>query len=283
MRAPIRPIRGRWPVALESRAGRFFWSDPRVIVDGTATPETFRSAMSAVNVGETIKITGSNRHPGADQLLIDHVDLSAADIVDIGASDGSTSVDLIERIGQFGSYTIADLYLSLQAADVAGHVLLFDGSGECVLIIGRRVLGWPSISRPVAAAYAPLIRRAQDAPRREVLLLNPAARDIIENDPRVSYRVHDVFTVWEGEAPDVIKVANLLRRLYFSDERITEGLQALLRSLPEGGHLLMVDNPRIAGVDYRAGLYRRVHGRFEPVATTALEPEIADLIAAVTI
>lgn len=239
--------------------------------------------MSAINVGDTIKITGANRHPGADQLLVDHVDLSDARIVDIGASDGSTSVDLIGRIGTFRSYTIADLYLSLQAADVAGHTVLFDGTGECVLVIGKRLLAWPSLSRAVAAAYRPLIRRARAAPKNEVLLLNPAAQDLIENDPRVDYRTHDVFTVWQGESPDVIKVANLLRRLYFPDEQILVGLRALLTSLPENGHLLMVDNPRIEGVEYRAGLYRRDGDRFTTVATTTLEPEIADLLAEVSL
>lgn len=278
MRAPIRPIRGRWPAGLEHRADRFFWADPQVIVDGSATPDLFRTAMSAINVGETIKITGSNRHPGADQLLLDHVDLTDAAIVDIGASDGSTSVDLIDRIGQFGSYTIADLYLTLEAVQVGSHTLLFDHSGECILVIGRRGLAWPSLSRPVATLYAPIIARAAGRTRAEVLLLNPAARDLIATDPRVGYRVHDVFTPWEGDPPDVIKVANLLRRLYFPDEQITVGLRALLTSLPEGGHLLMVDNPRIEGIDYRAGLFRRSGGRFELVATTEQPPEIGDLI-----
>jgi hypothetical protein len=97
-------------------------------------------------------------------------------------------------------------------------------------------------------------------------------------DPRVTARVHDVFEVWPAPAPDVIKVANVLRRLYFSDADILRALRALLAGLAEGGHLLILDNPRLAGVDLRAGLYRRVGGRFVPVAETADPPEIADLL-----
>jgi chemotaxis methyl-accepting protein methylase len=96
-------------------------------------------------------------------------------------------------------------------------------------------------------------------------------------DPRVSYRVHDVFQPWAGETPDVIKVANLLRRLYFPDADIIRALHVLRDSLPEGGHLMVVDNPRIPNTPPRAGIYRRVGTRLEEVARTG-EPEIADLV-----
>jgi hypothetical protein len=112
-----------------------------------------------------------------------------------------------------------------------------------------------------------------------VLLLGPEARQLMRRDARVSTRVHDVFEPWPSPAPSVIKVANLLRRLYFSDDDIRRALTALLESLDEGGHLLVVDNPRIAGIAVRAGLYRREGGRFVQVARTPDEPEIADLLA----
>lgn len=76
-------------------------------------------------------------------------------------------------------------------------------------------------------------------------------------DPRVSYRVHDVFTAWPGDQPDVIKVANLLRRLYFSDADITRALCAIHESPAEGGHLLVVDNSRIPGIPPGEGFTAR--------------------------
>jgi len=116
-----------------------------------------------------------------------------------------------------------------------------------------------------------------------VLLLNPSVRQHIAADPRVSYRVHDIFQPWTGPAPDVIKVANLLRRLYFDDERIVLALHALLNSLEDGGHLLIVDNPRMKNTPPRGGLYRRDGDRFVPVAQTEGTPEIDDLIRAVSL
>lgn len=282
MRAPVRPIRGRWPALLERRAKKAFWDDPAVLASHDATPEQFRKAMSAIHVGETIKITGSNRHPVADDLLIENVDTAGKTIVDIGASDGTTSVDLIAKLPDFGSYVIADLFLSVTAIQAAAHLFLYDLDGACILIAGRRLVAWPSLSGPVRQLYRPLLtlaaRRRREHTEREVLLLNPATRALMAADPRVSHRVHDVFTVWNGPPPDVIKVANLLRRLYFSDADIARALTALHTSLPEGGHLLVVDNPRIAGIAARAGLYLRQARGFVPVAESEHRPEIHDLI-----
>lgn len=282
MRAPIRPIRGRWPSWLEGLAPlrRFFRLDPLAILDDDASPEAFREAMSSIHVGGTIKITGGDRHPETDELLIGAVDLSNARIADIGASDGSTSVDLIGRLPDFAAYVIADLYLTLRAVRVGSRTALFDAQDRCVLVVGRRLMAWPELSRVVRALYGRVIARAAARLRsdgREVLLLNPETRRLIASDPRVSHRTHDVFTVWEGDRPDVIKIANLLRRLYFDDADLLRALHAVHASLPEGGHLMIVDNPRLADPRPRAGVWRREDGRFVEVARLG-EPEIADLV-----
>lgn len=238
--------------------------------------------MSAIHVGDTIKITGADRHPLSDALLLDNVDLSEANIVDIGASDGSTSVDLVGKLTSFATFTIADLFFHLDTIRVGRRDLFFGPDGDLVLVAGPRMLGWPSQSPAVERLYRPLRRKtAGSTDRRKLLLLNPAARRLIAADPRVRTAVHDIFQSWTGDPPDVIKVANLLRRLYFSDERITAALSVLLSDLVDGGHLLVVDNPRIGGIAERGGLYRRGGDRFERVALTSNSPEIDDLVVAV--
>ncbi|HUX70324.1 MAG TPA: hypothetical protein VMV41_07430, partial [Cellulomonadaceae bacterium] len=262
----------------------FVWSDPKVILDGDVTAEAFRRAMSAFSVGGTIKITGSNRHPAADALLLDHVDVSRATIVDIGASDGSTSVDLTGRLPSFAAYVIADLYLYITATRIGRTVLFFDHAGACVLVASRHLVAWPSISRGVRLLCSPLIALSARHPDcgQDVLLLNPSAQKLIAEDELVTFAVHDVFQTWDDPTPDAIKVANLLRRLYFSDAEILRALRALLTSLPEGGHLLLVDNAR-ARVPARAGLYRRSIGRVASVAETETPTEVADLVAQVAL
>jgi hypothetical protein len=116
--------------------------------------------------------------------------------------------------------------------------------------------------------------------RTEVPLLNPLVRAAMKADSRITCAVHDVFEPWPGQSPDVIKVANLLRRVYFDDQTLRRGLDALLAGLADGGHLFIVDDPYIQGINSRAGLYRREGGRFVAVALTPETPEINDLILA---
>lgn len=285
MRVPIRPVRGRWPTRIE-RFGplrRFFRRDPLTILDENAHADAYRQAMDSIYVGNTIKVTGSARHRVPDQLLIDTVALEGARIVDLGASDGSTSVDLAERVDDFGEFVIADLHLTVTVVTVGRWHVLFDTDGECILVGSRRLSAWPELSRPVAALFASVIRRGRErraAEGREVVLLNPDTRRLIAADERISARVHDVFTVWGEPRPDVIKVANLLRRLYFCDDDLVRALHAVRDSLPEGGHLMVVDNPRIPGVvdpPPRAGIWQRDGDRLVEVARAG-DPEIADLV-----
>lgn len=280
MFAPIRLVKGRWPAVVTKPLARFVWADPRSIVDPDVSADDFKVAMSAIHVGGTIKITGKDRHPKADALLTDNLDLADALIVDIGASDGSTSADLIEKIGAFKAFVIADLFFTIKARQALGHTLFFDEQGECILAVGNWLLAWPGQSKVVRALYGPLIARAtrSTSPAVDVLLLNPRVRRRMAQDPRVSYRVHDVFTTWAGDPPDVIKVANLLRRLYFSDSDITRALAAIHESLADGGHFLIVDNPRIKDMPPRGGLYRKTESGFTTVACTENIPEIDDLI-----
>lgn len=280
---PVRLVAGGLPRQLERALSRFVWQDPRAVLDERTTPEAFRRAMSAFHLGGTFKITGAARHPQADALLCANLETSDAQVVDIGASDGSTSLDLIRQLDTtigFSSYTVADLYLQVHATTGLGHTAFYGPTGDCILVVGRRLLAWPAMSARIGFWYRPLTRILSTGRREPVLLLNPQLRELLRHDDRVGFRVHDVFTPWPQGPVDVVKVANLLRRLYFTDDQLTAGLQAIRASLAEGGYLLLVDNPRIAGISERAGLYRRRGTRFVHVAETAETPEIADLVTA---
>lgn len=281
MRAPVRPLRGTLPKGLESRVDRFVWTDPRIVFDPDCAPEQFRAAMSAFHVGKTIKITGVGRHSDGDDLLVTHVPTSGRTVVDIGASDGSTSVELRAKLPDVARFVIADLYFHLESYSRRGNTYFYGPDGDLILVAGRRTVSWPGQSRLLASVHRRGAARARaNGTRTDVLLLNPQARRLLADDDRVELAVHDVFTPWPDPRPDVIKVANVLRRLYFGDDEIGAALDALLASLPQGGHLLIVDNPRIEGIRERAGLYRRDGDRFVTVALTASIPEIDDLIRA---
>ena len=239
--------------------------------------------MSAIHVGETIKITEGDRHPAADALIIDNIDLTDAVIVDIGASDGSTSVDLIGKLPTFGEYIIADLYFHLTARRSGGRTFLFDQAGECILVVGPRAVGVAEPLRVGAVAVLAPDRSVGPARRAGASRAPAESRcaSLMASDPRVTFRQHDVFTRWGEPRPTLIKVANLLRQLYFSDDMLRAGVAAVLDSLDEGGYFLIVDNSRIKDMPPRAGLYRRTGDRFAVVEETPNRPEIGDLIESV--
>lgn len=288
MRAPVRPITGWLPGRLERKLARFVWPDPALLLQADSDPASYRKLMSGIYIGGTIKITGAGRHPEADSLLLDNVDLTGAHIVDIGASDGTTSLELIRRLPEFASYTIADLHLQVEVQRTSGgRLVFFDRDGNCILVSGRRFIAWPGESALLKFALRPVIDRARRSSQAaaEITLLNPAVRQLMAQDPRVQAVEHDVFTRFDGRVdnpqPTVIKVANLLRRLYFDDPTLLRGLTAVTASLVENGHLLLVDNPRTADPSPRAGLYQRREGALHLVAQTSRAPELADLVGTV--
>jgi len=70
----------------------------------------------------------------------------------------------------------------------------------------------------------------------------------MRSDPRVRPREHSVFAPWPEEQPQIIKVANVLNRAYFSDARIRLAIRLLRDALSDGGKLFLTDNRRIEKV-----------------------------------
>src|SRR5690554_4335553 len=185
MLLPVRLVRDRWPARLERRFARFVWMDPSAITRPEVTAEEFREAMSAIHVGGTIKITSADRHPEPDALLVEALDTSRLVIADIGASDGSTSLDLIRKLDGFAGYVISDLFLEISWSRAGSTTVFYDPAGEPILVVGRRLVAWPSISRTVRVLVGPALRRAAKAPREPVTLLNPDVVALLARDARV--------------------------------------------------------------------------------------------------
>lgn len=247
-------------------------------MDPKATWQQFERAMFNIHLGGTAKITWRGRQTAADQLLLDRVDLAGCRIVEMGASDGSTAADLVERLGsRFASYIVTDRFIRIHAVQFGGWRCLFrDGLG--VVVAGRRVVAWPQMSPLMARALGPILAVAARRQPIELLMLNPDIRAIIAADSRVEWAEHDVFLPWR-ERVEVIKVGNLLRRVYFTDVQLRAALRAIYLSLVDGGHLLIADHLTEAA----GGLYRRTLSGFEKVAGTTPSSEIDDLVTSLRI
>lgn len=273
-KVPIRLTVEGWPAALQcGRLRHLFVHDPAAIADPDADWEAFTRAMFHMNVGGTAKITWPGRQADADRMLMEHVNTTGARIVEMGASDGTTAVDLIATLGdRFASYAITDRWIYVTVTRHAGAWWVWR-DGRCILVSNGRIIAWPEQSSTIGRLLRPLASAAARRAHREVVMLNPTTRALIDADPRVTWMEHDVFTPLP-EPVDVIKVGNLLRRVYFTDDQIETALRAVHSSLVIGGHLLIADHLTEAA----AGLYCKTPYGFEPIAET-VRPEIHDLVA----
>jgi hypothetical protein len=89
-------------------------------------------------------------------------------------------------------------------------------------------------------------------------------------------RAHDVFEPWTDRKPTVIKIANLLNRAYFSDERIRSAVANLWRALEPDGLLLVIDNRDVE----QSSLFERTGDGFRLLARVRGGTDVEGLVLA---
>jgi hypothetical protein len=246
MRLPIKLNRAGWPSSFQRLS--FSVSDPRPLADDISKLPSveFSAAISALQFGVTFKTTFPGRQRNSNAYLLAAYRGSKPTILDVGASDGSTSLDLIRVLdGNFNRYFVTDLNISASCGtDYRKNVYFRDASGDCILRASKRFIVYSN----VAGARAPLpfiarrlISRAQRVTNwRELLLIQPELLRVAAADSRIVITRYDMFSPWSGPAPDVIKIANLLNRKYFSEDEMRGALQVQCSHLAIGGRLLLV-------------------------------------------
>jgi hypothetical protein len=246
MKLPIRLNRAGWPASFARL--RVSYDDPRPLTRDLCalSPDEFSVAVSRLQFGITFKTTRPGRHGHSDRFLLETYRGAKPVILDVGASDGSTSLDLIRALGDhFTSYFVTDLNLSVRyGSDRCGVAYFLDQTGACILRASKRFLVYADVS----GARAPLpwlVRRLLAGYRtvvdwRELPLIQPELLRLAKTDQRVTVRRYDVFTPWDGRSPDVIKVGCLLTSEYFSAVQMREALRVQYSNLAPDGRLLLV-------------------------------------------
>jgi hypothetical protein len=247
MRLPIKLNEAGWP----SRFSRlsFAFHDPRPLASAESSrlpPSAFSRAITTLQFGVTFKTTRPGRHKHSNRLISRLYEGLRPVVLDVGASDGSTSLDLIRELGDnLRHFFVTDLNLStLCGHDRRGVLYFFDRDGTCVLRASKRFLVYSEMKGahfPLTSIAKGLISGAgKVTDRREVLLIQPSLIELASRDPRITIERYDLFASWRGDRPDLIKVANLLNPKYFSDEQMREALRVQCANLGLGGRLLLV-------------------------------------------
>jgi hypothetical protein len=247
MRLPIKLNEAGWPVGFARLS--FAFHDPRPLAAAEYAqlpPSAFSRAISTLQFGVTFKTTRPGRHRHSNTLISRLYRGLQPTILDVGASDGSTSLDLIRELGDnLGRFFVTDLNLSARCGhDRRGVMYFLDRDGTCILRASKRFLVFSEMRgarfplTSIARVLLSGVRAVEDW--RDALLVQPALVELASRDPRITIERYDLFSPWRGDRPDLIKVANLLNRKYFSDEQMKQALRVQCANLGLGGRLLLV-------------------------------------------
>ena len=243
----------------------------------------FSARVSSLQSAGTWKTTKPGRHPLTQQAIVRLAAGGGVRILDVGISDGATSLELIAQLGsRFASYYATDRTLRVRYEREGGVVRFYERNGDWIcaatpwLVVyppdeGTSVLHWWArrFERPIGGG---------GCEQGEVVLVQPELIRLAHMDSRVVVREHDVFNAWDGPAVNLVKVANVLNRIYFADSRIELALAQIHSALVDGGHLVITEN-RKAGRE-QATVFRRIKDRFDPEQVIGRGCDILDLVEA---
>jgi len=244
MRLPIKFNRAFLPPSLKKLPSA---EDPRILIAEPVDEISFSRAISTFKFGTTFKTTQRARFPLTISELATLQYAFRPVVLDVGASDGITSLDVIEAL-PFQKYYITDRNMEIHFDTSGKYTFFYDDNGNCILIVTD---GWVVYSDvqgaifPLGSLVGSLFRRAPRTQNdsRRIVMINPAVRKFKRQN--IIVEKYDVFDNWEGEKVDLIIAANLLNRSYFSDARIGAALRNMLNALREGGRLAVIDNRRL--------------------------------------
>jgi hypothetical protein len=247
MRLPIKLNCAGWP---PSFARLFFaYDDPRPLASpdlrNLSAPQ-FSRAISTLNFGVNFKKTFAGRQKHSDRFVSDLYRGLKPVILDVGASDGSTSLDLIKALnGDFSRYFVTDLNLFASCGHSSRGVVYFlNSEGVCTLRASRRFIAYSETRGarfPLSFLARYLISLSGDVHDwRKVFLIQPELISLAERDPRICIMHYDLYRQWPGDQPDLIKVANLLNPRYLSEGQIKDALTIQCSNLGINGRLLLV-------------------------------------------
>lgn len=249
MRTPLKLNKAGWPGWLCAVLPSM--DDPRGLAQGASAQSAadFSCLVSTIKLGGTWRTTQPKRHGRLEDELCRLLAGSRPSILDVGASDGSTSLDMIQRLGDdFSAYYVTDRFLEVTALASGGRVYVYGPGGEAIMAAGTRLVAYDDmdgadpLSRILAARLLAAAPPAGSGGSLRVSLIQPALESLARKDPRIKIQPHDIFEPWPGPPLDLVKAANILNPCYFDQAGLEKALANLINALAPSGRLAVVDN-----------------------------------------
>ena len=259
MKRPVRlnrdSLRKAWPGL---RRG---CPDPRGLLNADIGAREATEIIAKIKIGGVFKTTRSNRFPQTTRLLADSQFSTPPVILDVGASDGSTSLGLIEAMN-FSRYYVTDRHIDAYACPTSRGAFICDAEYNPFMYVNNLFVVyndtngsvWPlsSIVRRLFSDFD----KAKFREMRRINLMNPVLLSRIGDG--VHLQRYDIFEPWRFEKVDLVIAANILNRSYFSDARLIAALQNLRGAMKDSGRLALIENRSAE----QSNIFRLHNGRF---------------------
>ena len=235
--------------------------DPRRLLDAGISDGEANEILIRMKIDGVFKTTWPDRFPQTTRQLAETGLPPSAVIVDVGASDGSTSLSVMRAL-RFGRYYVTDRHIVAYACTTGKGVFFCDENGAPFMFANRFFVVYNDTgeasrmqSRIVGSLFAGFdMAKCRDV--RKVPLVNRALLPKLGDDIRLER--YDIFQAWPHEKADLVIAANILNRDYFADSRLAEALRNLKAALKENGRLALIQNRPAE----QSSLFRLEQGRF---------------------
>ncbi|AMW04159.1 hypothetical protein GEMMAAP_03545 [Gemmatimonas phototrophica] len=240
----------------------------------------------------TYKTTARNRMPELDlacaELLRGTVGVR---ILDMGVSSGVTTADLLQVMAQYtdiGEMVAADLTAHASLRQLGALGVLYDESGYVLQVaVGGNARGRPhDAGKSVQSQSVDLCMRGAGR-LLQWLGVPPVPLPLMSARLRGAHAVRfvsqDVFVRnagWEGHF-DLVRVANLLNRAYFSEAQLQQALAHAIEYVKPMGYLL-VNRSTDDGFNHGTILQRQPQGHLSVVQRFGSGSEVEALMVAAT-
>lgn len=218
--------------------------------DGKERSRYYSLGISYLNMGRTYKTTGASRTALADREVLklaqEHDEPS---FMEIGVSDGVSSLPMLERKDLFSQIVLSDKYNRFFEKKFIGGSFFLDAN--------KRLLGIKFL-----CFYLKLSSRHP---------LNISKSSVIETvNPALSeYGIteihgYDMFSDVAETKVDIIKCSNILNLSYFSPKDIVSAANNIARSLNDEGHIVISHNNEKYAETEAVLILKKQSGRLQP-------------------
>lgn len=278
----------RRPIRLNRSFCRKFWPgaqrgcpDPRRLLDPEIGDREANEILVTMKIQGVFKTTWSDRFPETTRRLASRRLAPAPVIVDVGASDGSTSLSVMQAV-PFARYYVTDRHVEACACTTRQGIFFCDDDSVPFMFANRFFVIYnepQGASRTHSNIVRNLFERFDVATCRDVRkvpLMNRALLPQLGDGVRLER--YDIFEPWPREKADLVIAANILNRDYFADDKLASALRNLRGALKDTGTLAVIENRPVE----QSNTFRLEHGRFIVMDQVGPGSDIRALVTALT-